>query len=288
MFNKNLFKKSFVIGIIVLFIGASIAPVISGKINRNDIDEKTLNTLSNQNICSLNFHIFDKTEKKQNNVNLPTEAANNIYNKLEELKYMIVYKPRSEETQNLKIEFVDLLDTYGLIPAGLTKNYVLSLLNPSWLKNKQKTPTTKTTLSKNYISPIIEKILYLQQIFKNSFGKTVPNIFDKNTIISPSSKTNTTATFCKISSGGSGTTLPPFLIPRPRAIAGWAAYEAQTMIAELLTAKLIVAKGAQSGSMLGFMGIGLSWSIPGETMTYGLVGYAVYTKVSADYIEIIP
>jgi hypothetical protein len=59
----------------------------------------------------LTFNTFDKTEEKQKNVNLPTEVANNIYSKLEELKYMIVHEPRSDETQNLKIEFVDLLYT---------------------------------------------------------------------------------------------------------------------------------------------------------------------------------
>lgn len=285
--KNKIFCKSLVIGIIILFIGAGVATGISGKIYRNDIEEKNLNILSNQNVCLLNFCIFDKTWEKQKNVNLPVEAAKNINDKLDELRYMIIYKPRSDETQNLIKEFVDLLDTNGLIPAGLSKDYVISLLNQPWLKNKQKTPETKTILSKNYISSIIEKILYLQQIFKSSFGKTVPNIFDKNNIKSPSSQTNATVSFCKISSAGSGTTFPPFLMPRPRAIAIWSAFDAQTMIAELLTAKFLVAQGAQTGTMLGFIGIGISYSFPGEIF-YGFMGYALSTKVSADYIQFLP
>ena len=285
--QNKIFCKSLVIGIIILFIGAGVATGISGKINRNDIDEKNLNILSNQNECLLHFCIFDKTGEKQKNINLPVEVVKNINDKLEELGYMIIYEPRSDETQNLKIEFVDLLDNYGLIPAGSSKDYVLSLLNQPWFKNKLKTPEAKTSLSKNYISPIIEKILYLQQIFKSSFGKTVPNIFDKNTIKSPSSRTNATVSFCKISSAGSGTTFPPFLVPRPRAIALWSAFDAQTMIAELLTAKFLVAQGAQTGSMLGFIGIGISYSFPGEIF-YGFVGYALNLKVSADYIQFLP
>jgi hypothetical protein len=287
MYKKNLFKKSLAVGIIVLFIGAGAATGINGKINRNDIDEKTLSTLSNQNVCSLNFHIFDKTEEKQNNVNLPIDVANKIYETLEELKYLIAHEPRSDETQNLKIEFVDLLDSYGLIPASLSKNYVLSLLNPSWLKNKQKTPKTRTILSKNYISPVVEKIVNLQQYFKNSFGKTVLNIFDKNTFISPLGKTTATASFCSISSVGEGTTLPIFLLPRPRAIAAWTALGALTSVGELLAPKGFIAEGAQSGSMLGFTGLGLTFSFPSEIF-YGFVGYALYTKVSADNIEFYP
>jgi len=287
MYIKNLFKKSFVIGIIVLFIGTGVATGISGKINRNDIDEKTLNTLSNQNICSLNFHIFDKTEKKQNNVNLPTEAANNIYTKLEELKYMIVYKPRNEETQNLKIEFVDLLDTYGLIPAGLTKNYVLSLLNPSWLNNKQKTSNIKTIspFLKSFESGLTEKIFNLLQNFKNCFGTSL----FKNIIISPLNTETAEASFCSISSGGNGVTLPLFLLPRPRVIAFWTASSAITMVGELLSpvGKGFVAEGAQSGSMLGFTGLGITYAFPGNII-YGFVGYAVYTKVSADSIDLYP
>jgi hypothetical protein len=288
--KEKILRKLLVCGIIILFIGAGAATGINGKINRNDIDEKTLDNslvIPNQNVCSLKFYTFDKTDEKQNNANLQTEVANNIYTKLEELKYMIVHEPRSDETQNLKNEFVDLLDSYGLIPVGLTKNYILSLLNPSWLKNKQKTTKTKTILSKNYMSPIAEKIVNLQQTFKNSFGKTVLNIFDKNTIISPSGKTTATASFCSVSSGGSGTTLPIFLLPRPRAIAAWTAPGAFTSVGELLALKGFIAEGAQSGSMFGFTGIGFTFSFPGEIF-YGFIGYALYTKVSADYIEFYP
>ena len=112
MYKKNLIKESLVVGIVILFIGASAATGINNKINKYNVNEKVLNnssTIQNQNTCSLNFHIFDKIEEKQNNVNLPVEAANNIYNKLEELRYMIVNKPRSDETQKLKNEFVYLL-----------------------------------------------------------------------------------------------------------------------------------------------------------------------------------
>ena len=251
MNKKNLLKKILVVGTIVLFIGAGTATGINGKINRLDVDEKTLNNLSNQNVCSLNFYIFDKTKEKQNNVNLPIDAANKIFETLEELKYMIVYEPRSDETQNLKIEFVDLLDTYGLIPAGLTKDYLLSLLNPPWLKN--------------------------------NLGK----IILKNILI-PRPSAFAGAHFCSIASAGySGAIFPLFLLPRPRGIAIWLAAGGTTSVGELAVARGFVAVGPQVGTMFGFIGIGLTFAFPEESI-YGFIGYAVSVRVFAEYVEYVP
>jgi hypothetical protein len=251
MYKKNLFKKSLIVGTIVLFIGAGAATGINGKINRNDIDKKTSNILSNQNVCLLNFHIFDKTKEKQNNVNLPIEAAKNIYNKLEELKHMIIYEPRNDETQNLKIEFVDLLDTYGLIPAGLTKDYLLSLLNPLWLKN--------------------------------NLGK----IILKNILI-PHPSAFAGARFCSIASAGySGAIFPLFLLPRPRGIAIWLTAGGTTSVGELAVARGFVAVGPQVGTMFGFIGIGLTFAFPEESV-YGFIGYAVSVRVFAENVQYIP
>ena len=62
--KEKILRKTLVCVIIVLFIGAGAATGINGKINRNDITEKTLinsSTITDQNMCSLNFHTFDKT-----------------------------------------------------------------------------------------------------------------------------------------------------------------------------------------------------------------------------------
>jgi len=285
-----LFRKSLVIGIIILFIGACIVPTINSKISSLDVDEKTPNKLStnpNQSMSLLTFHTFGKTEEKQCNVNLPAEVANDIYDKFEVLKYMIVHEPKSKETQVLKNEFVEILDVNGLIPTGLSKDYVLSLLNPSWLNNKQRTQNVKSIspLLKSFESGISEKIFYLQQIFGNCFRKSL----FKNMIISPASTETAEASFCSISSGGNGVTLPLFLLPRPRVIAFWTASSAVTMVGELLSpiGKGFVAEGAQSGSMLGFTGLGVTYAFPGY-IVYGFVGYALYTKVSADSIDFYP
>jgi hypothetical protein len=290
-----LFRKSLAIGIIILFIGASIAPVISGKINTLELDEKTLNNSStnpNEGMSLLTFHTFDKTGEKQIDVNLPIEVANDIYYRLEELKHKIVYEPKSDETKALKNEFVEILYVNGLIPAGLSKDYVLSLLNPSWLNNKQKTSNTKTVspFLKSFESGIAERISYFLQNFKNFFGKTILKNINKNTVKSPLNTDTAEASFCSISSGGNGATLPLFLLPRPRVLAFWTASSAVTMVGELLSSpvgKGFIAEGAQSGSMLGFTGLGITYAFPGY-IVYGFVGYALYAKVSADSIEFYP
>ena len=290
--SNALVRKSLVIGIIILFLVAGIVPGISSKISDRDVNERLLNTpseIKNQDISSLTFHTFDKTEEKTCNVELPTHTANYIHDILEELKYKIVYEPKSDETKNLKIEFVELLDEYGLIPMGLSKSDVLSLLNPSWLNDKPKTQKVKTRvpLLRNFILRILRNIVDLQQAFKNRFENTVIKNIIKNNLISPSSAGTATATFCSISSGGSGSTLPLFLLPRPRAISFWTASSAITSVGELHTAKGFVAGGSQTGTMLGFMGMGLTYAFPTETL-YGFVGYALYTKVKADSIDFYP
>jgi hypothetical protein len=83
--------------------------------------------------------------------------------------------------------------------------------------------------------------------------------------------------------------LPLFLLPRPRGIAVWSATEGYTAAAELLSpvGKGFMAEGAQSGLALGFVGLGLTFAIPGE-MVYGFIGYALFTSVNADNIMFFP
>jgi len=285
--NKDIMSKAVVLGVIFLFIGVGVASSVGSKIAIHNIDEKILDASStsvNQGTSSLSFHTFDKTNSRQHEVILLLEDTNDIFNMFEELKHKMVYEPRSNETQALKNNFVDLLDTNGLIPAGLSKNYILSLLNPSWLNNKPKTPMVKNKAPflTTFILRITNRIVALQQIFKNLLEKTIP----KNTITSPPSAV-VIAWFCTVTSGGSGSILPLFLLPRPRAIAVWTASLATTLVGEFLTSKGFYAYGAQTGTALGFTGIGITFAFP-EYNLYGFAGYSLYTRLSAEYIELIP
>jgi hypothetical protein len=289
--KNKLYKKGLVLGIVLVFIGSCLVPGIGGKHSSSkDNEENPLTTSEVSNSATLSLHTFEKTsEKQKKDVEIPADVANEIYALFEELKQKIVYEPRSDETQTLKIKFVDLLDLYDLIPNGLSKEYILSLLNPSWLNNKQKIPRVRPIFPvlRNFVSRIISVFANLQQFFKMRFGKTASqDIIGDNVPTQPFSQTGT-AVFCSMGSGGRGSVLPLFLLPRPRGIAVWSATEGVTVAAELLSSSGFGAEGAQSGLVLGFIGVGLTFAYPGE-MVYGFFGYALFTSVSADNIVFYP
>jgi hypothetical protein len=116
--KKNMFKKTLVIGMLILFIGTSSLQAIA-----EDYDK-------NQDTSKLTFYTFDKTGTKKGKAELPNEIAIDISNKFEELKDKIINNPNSEVTKILKDDFVEMLDIYKLIPNEVSKDYVASLLNP--------------------------------------------------------------------------------------------------------------------------------------------------------------
>ena len=144
MDNKRvLFNKILVIGLVILFIGAVFTPGICGIYN----DE--------EDMVNLTFYIFDKTGTKECKVELSIDAANIISDMFEELKNKITNNPVSSETKSLKNNFVELLDRFDLIPQGLSKDYVVSLLNPKWLQQiGNNNPFTKHTILRSRASAI--------------------------------------------------------------------------------------------------------------------------------------
>ncbi len=252
--KSGLLNKTLVIGILVLLIGAGIIPTISGDYNNN------------QDTFSLTFYTFDKTGTKKCKVEISTDSANIISDMFEELKYKITSDPTSDETKSLKNDFVEILDSYGLIPQGLSKDYVFSLLNPRWLRNTgNNNPFTKDSVPSSRVSTVRNGIL--------------PG---------PYSHTGSAA-FCSLAGGGGGFIFPPVMLPRPRLATVWAAYLGGVITAaNLFTGHGFVAYGAQFGVALGFMGIGLSFAYPGEPSVFGFGGYALLAMVGAEDVESYP
>lgn len=252
-------RKILVFSIIMLFVISSFFPVFSGEQINKNLQKKNFN----QETSPLTFYTFDKTGSKQKDVNLSKEIAEEISNKLEMLKYQTINHPLSDETRFLKQDFIETLDTYGLIPSGMTKEHVLSLLNPKWqdMLNNRPNPKFKEALSQ------IIKPFFNNPSFKNSDAL----YSDWNVL-------------CNIGSAGFGIPFPLFMLPRPRGFALWISSFGTTYTSSLISTKNFVAAGAQQGLAAGFVGVGLTGSFYGMT-GYIFLGYAVYTIVHAEVIE---
>lgn len=259
MINK-FYRKTLVFGLTILFIFGAILPSINGELSRINTQNKII---KNQDISSLTFYTFDKTGSKQQNVNLSKDISEEITNKIEELKYQTINNPLSEKTRILKQDFIETLDTFGLIPDGLTKDYVLSLINPKWQNwfNNKPNPNFKEALYSS-LKPFLNI-----PFFKNNNALLV----DWNIL-------------CNMASGGAGIPLPLFMLPRPRGIALWFSSSGITYTSSLLIGKNFVAYGSQQGMAIGFVGVGLTGSFYGMT-GYIFLGYAAYTMMQAEAFE---
>ena len=265
MNRNNFFKKMLVFAIIALFFCVSIIPSINAINYGNDkkYDEQTndinVNSATGGDVASLTFFTFGKSGRKQNKIDLPSDFAMEIKNVFEELEYKIVYEPKSIETQELKNSFISLVDEYGLISERQSKDEVLSLLNPVWLKSDGDNNNLRV---RNPFSNVLTR-----SFLGAYFGFSV---------------------FCSVSSAGSGLLMPLFMLPRPRAVGFWFSYDySVTSVANLFTGKGFLAGGVQSGLLLGFMGVGLSYAVPGATL-YGFIGYSLFVGVTAELMEFYP
>jgi len=264
--NKYMFRKILVVGIIAIFICVSLAPAISSasfKSNKNE----------NQDTSPFTFYTFDKSGIKQKEVTLPKDIAENIFNKFEELKQRFSYDPLSDETKTLQIEFIDMLDLYGLIPQDLSKEDLLSLLNPPWI---------------NFLKKILEftsKSPFIKSPVLNFNNKNV-NINEDNF---KSKKFNEEKSLVRyvllsnVASYGLGIPFPLFMLPRPRGFAVWVASDASTYVGSLIQGESFTASGNQQALALGFMGFGLSVYI--GWFVYALIGYSGLLIINADVIK---
>ncbi len=279
--KKELSKRALVIGIIVIFIGVSVSPVIQGSNLKTDSYKIRVNN-ENQDTSFITFHTFDKSGSKKCGVELSYNAVEEISSMFEDLEHKIINEPFSSETKALKSDFVDLLESYDLFPAGMSKNKVLSLLNPSWLSWFEKRPYFKTSKAlKTGFFNIFNVLGNLQRFFVSS------DIIESLVRYPEPSSAAADAFLCNIISWGVGVPIPLFMLPRPRGIALWyAPKESLTNVGQLVIASGFQAKGTQYGIALGFVGLGLSFAVLGEFL-YGIIGYSVYVYINADEITSI-
>ena len=247
---NNLFKKMLVIGILMLFVGTGIFPSISG-----DYDsEKDFNKLV--------FYTFDKYGMRECEVDVSSDVASVISDRFDVLKDKVVSDPYSVETCVLKSDFVDLLDSYGLIPEGLSRDDVFSLLDPWWLG-------------------LVENSRF--------FGNVVSGSGVRDNILPGPFPSVGSAFFCGVAGYGAGFMFMPVMLPRPRLASMWSSFiYASSYAANLLTGHGFIADGAQIGTAVGFTGVGLSFVYPGFPAVFSFYGYALFTSVQAEHVEHYP
>jgi hypothetical protein len=244
MKKKNkIFNKAIVLGLFISFIGIGFLPSVA------------VGNKSKQGLSTVTFYTFDKTSTKKCKVELPTVVVEDISRLFESLKKGITNDPFSAETESLKNDFVEILDKNNVFPRSLTKDDVISLLNPWW----------------------------------NSWCED-NNPFSRDKVLPAQYSHRGSAFLCSIAGGGGGLMFPPIMLPRPRLATVWAVYTsyAGTVASNLYTGHGFAAIGPQFGMALGFWGIGLSFAVPGEPAIFGFGGYALAAWVMADYVENYP
>jgi len=204
-----------------------------------------------QGETTLKCYALGRYGVEETEITLSFEEAEHVYNKLKELQVEMNLDPFSEKTHEAKVEYIDLLAEKNLIHHSLTKNDYLSLLTPQWHNQWKKIPINDLPRNGGIASSFV----------------------------------------CSVTSGGMGTLLPPFLLPRPRMGLSWigrGVYDAAaTAVGSLLLARGFMAIGEQTGIALGFTGVGLTYGSPVGPI-YGLAGYALFVTVNAEYIETFP
>jgi len=250
----TLMKKELIFGILFLLISASVAPTLSGHQTQDPAISHGLTAPTSSQTTTITIYIAEKTRLQKHTVTISLLDAETIAAQLQELRTEFTEHPNDVKTQQLKQQFIDLLYGKNIVPRGVTRQELDSLLQPL----------------------------------------TPPSHSPKKDIL-PFQGTSS-QWFCNFATAGEGAARPIIILPRfipfiltpiPRAFVSWKTRDGITSVGGLRSQKGFIAYGNQNGIALGFWGIGFSIFLP-PVNAYGIFGYAVYAKVTADQLEFWP
>lgn len=167
------------------------------------------------------------------------------------------HDPCSTETQQLQQKILQYAERQGLLPAGMSADMVLAQLG------KRSQILAAQTISGD------------SSVYTAGIGREM---------------------FCNFVATGEGAAFPIIILPRfipfimtpiPRLFVGWKTSIGITSVGGLVSGTGFYAVGPQQGFALGFWGIGFSIFLP-PIKAYGMFGYALYAKASAEYMEYYP
>jgi hypothetical protein len=256
MRKKKYILKAVVVGTIILFIFGCLQPSlasISKNITPSLPTKREINTDSRT--AEITCYIIGMQGKQsKQKITIPTTEAEWFRTQLQTLGYELSVNPQSEKTKQLEYELLTFSDTHDLLPADVS---VYSL---------------------------------------HSQLKRAPTFPLKHIAASPLIQGTASELFCNFATTGEGSAFPIIILPRlipflltpiPRAFVWWSTPEGITSVGGLISRTGFLAGGQQKGIALGFWGIGFSIFLP-PIMSYGIFGYAIFTRVTAEEFEFYP
>ena len=256
MMKKKHILKAAVAGIVLLFICGCLQPSLAN-ISKNITPPLPTKgeTNTDPSTAEITCYIIGMQGKQsKQKITIPTTEAEWFRTQLQTLSYELSVNPQSEKTQQLQYEILTFSGTHDLLPAGVS---VYSL--QSQLKRAPTSP-----LNHIAASPLIQG--------------------------------TASEWFCNFATFGEGSAFPIIILPRlipflltpiPRAFVWWSTPSGITSVGGLISHTGFLAGGQQQGIALGFWGIGFSIFLP-PIMSYGIFGYAVFTRVTAEEFEFYP
>jgi hypothetical protein len=254
--RETILKKDIIFGIIILLTSASLMPVLSGT-STQPTNDKSVNItpqLAQEKTTTMTFYVFEKTKVEKHTVVVSMQDAIQINTQFQELKKELAAHSYNEQTRQSEQNFLNLLEEKHALPTGISTLELNTLLQPPNIQPH----------------PLWKGILPLQ-------GQS-------------------SEWFCNFATTGTGAAFPiiilpriiPFiLIPIPRIFVMWSTPDGITSVGGLISHTGFIAAGQQKGLALGFWGIGFSIFLPPFDQ-YGIFGYALFARVSADYMEFWP
>jgi hypothetical protein len=249
-------KNGMIFGIILLLFIANIVPTSIGQKQRTS-EQQTIPETPLQPIektASFTFYVIGKNGGEKQEMMLSTATALTIYEHYQELQREMTLNPSSDTTQRIQQDFIRLLIEHDAIPTTLSQEQLFSLIRP---------PTPPLKHLPRSILP-----------FQNKASEW----------------------FCNFATFGEGAAFPIIILPRfipiiltpiPRVFIYWSTEKGLTSVGGLLSGTGFLAGGQQKGIALGFWGIGFSIFLP-PVRSYGIFGYALYTRVAAEQFEFYP
>ncbi|MCJ7696728.1 MAG: hypothetical protein MUO73_00135, partial [Thermoplasmata archaeon] len=256
--KKYIFKEGVIFVIIIMLLLTSIVPSSIGQTHTSTQQQNITATSlpSTEKTSSFTLYIIGKNSLEKQEKILSASNTLKIYEKYQELKKEMTSNPYSDKTQRVKQEFFDFLVENHALPTGMSTDQLLSLIQP----------------------PVIP-----------------PKHLHLRTDIHPF-QNKASEWFCNFATFGEGSAFPIIILPRlipfllmpiPRAFVWWSTPSGITSVGGLISRTGFLAGGQQQGIALGFWGIGFSIFLP-PIMSYGIFGYAVFTRVTAEEFEFFP